>query len=146
MPRQAKNIIVTYKGEGVNVHYWAGGKGRKVKGYLTSYRQLRSRLDKHFHAHSLELYTVVDRKALHITSESRLKQALATTPSGGYLFVHVFGHRDLYHTPKMTERSPSPVTQRVEVKATLQTKRRPSANAKTAQAKRLEKMFPAQGK
>ena len=145
MPRQTKNIIVTYRGEGVNVHYWAGGSGRKVSGYLTSYRQLQSRLNKYFHVQSLDLYTLVNRKMVHITSDSRLKQALATAPSGGYLFVHAFAHHELHRTTKFIEHSPLLLTRQVERKPALPTKRQVNKTAKTAMQKRLEHRFPARG-
>ncbi len=137
MPHQTKNIIVSYKGEGVNVHYWADGNGRKVDEYLTSFRQLQSRLNKYYHVPSLDLYTLVDRRMVHIKSDSRLKQALATAPSGGYLFVYAFGPHELRRTRKVPEQSPFPLVRQVEQKPALRKKRRGNNAAEVAVQKRL---------
>ncbi len=143
MPLQAKKIIVSYTKETVYVNYWAGGNGRKMRGYLTSFRQLQSRLDKYFHSDSLDLYTFINRKLVHITSDSRLKQALGTTSSGEYLLVHAFGHRKAHHITKLPEFSPITITRHVEPKAAFRSKRSPNAAPKADLQKRLERMFPA---
>ncbi len=143
MPRRTMNIIVSYRGEGVQVHYWPGGNGRRVDGYLTSYRQLQSGLNRYYHVQSLKLYTLVNRKMVHITSDSRLKQALASAPRGGYLFVYAFGHHELHRTAKIVEHSPFPHTHHVEHKPALRKKRQAKNTAKIPLQKRLENRFPA---
>lgn len=142
MPGEAKNIVVSYNGEGAKVNYWAGGHGKKVNGYLTSLRQLESGLNKYFHTRSLELYTLLNRKLVHITSDSRLKQALATVPSGGYLCVYAYGQRGSHsRTVKFSQRSPFTVYKTLP---TMVSKRQPNTLAPpTALQKKLERMFPA---
>jgi len=120
MPRHAKNIYINFEGGGAKIKYWAGGHGSRVSGYLTSLPQVHSALCRYFSVRGLRLFTVLNRKALCISSESVLKQVIGAVPSGGFLLVHAYRRRETikfydyseysaayrtYYYPKLTHRN-----------------------------------------
>lgn len=86
-------ITLAYRGYTIRLRYSSRANGRRVRGYVTSYSQLIRKLRKHFGKHAFDLYHVQSRRLCKISSDDKLRRAMACLPDGGTLLVKAYEYK-----------------------------------------------------
>ena len=80
-------LKVAYKRKMAIIPYWAGGQGRRVRGFCTSISQLRTELYRMFGLQELDLYCISNQNLRPLVSNKHVLDALSKLPHGAYLAI-----------------------------------------------------------